>query len=264
MVNYIRAEFYKVFRRRYTWITLVVLLALEALMVAGWMFTNSHGNHVDFYTGAGMLCVMLALGFYATLLTCDMVFADQYKNGTMKNEVSFGIPRTRIYLGKFLVSLAVSLLFMAVMAAFYLGLCYLALFHDPEADAVAMQMVGYCLLTALPLWVGVLACTCAFRFLIKSDLWASVASVCVFAVIPPVMEVCMARCSAPTLRERLSVFSTSICPPSWWTTPLPWWAAGVTAARHGSWEPSGWRCSVSWALCGSAGRKSTEMGPASP
>lgn len=84
MVNYIRAEFYKVFRRRYTWITLVVLLALEALMVAGWMFTNSHGNHVDFYTGAGMLCVMLALGFYATLLTCDMVFADQYKNGTMK------------------------------------------------------------------------------------------------------------------------------------------------------------------------------------
>lgn len=53
MVNYIRAEFYKVFRRRYTWITLVVLLALEALMVAGWMFTNSHGNHVDFYTGAG-------------------------------------------------------------------------------------------------------------------------------------------------------------------------------------------------------------------
>ena len=28
MVNYIRAEFYKVFRRRYTWITLVVLLAL--------------------------------------------------------------------------------------------------------------------------------------------------------------------------------------------------------------------------------------------
>lgn len=81
MVNYIRAEFYKVFRRRYTWITLVVLLALGGPDGAGWMFTNSHGNHVDFYTGAGMLCVMLALGFYATLLTCDMVFADQYKNG---------------------------------------------------------------------------------------------------------------------------------------------------------------------------------------
>ena len=75
---------------------LVVLLALEALMVAGWMFTNSHGNHVDFYTGAGMLCVMLALGFYATLLTCDMVFADQYKNGTMKNEVSFEIGRAHV------------------------------------------------------------------------------------------------------------------------------------------------------------------------
>lgn len=69
MVNYIRAEFYKVFRRRYTWITLVVLLALEALMVAGWMFTNSHGNHVDFYTGAGMLCVML--GPWASMPPCS-------------------------------------------------------------------------------------------------------------------------------------------------------------------------------------------------
>ena len=33
MVNYIRAEFYKVFRRRYTWITLVVLLALTGLIM---------------------------------------------------------------------------------------------------------------------------------------------------------------------------------------------------------------------------------------
>ena len=41
MVNYIRAEFYKVFRRRYTWITLVVMLALEALMVAGWILIKN-------------------------------------------------------------------------------------------------------------------------------------------------------------------------------------------------------------------------------
>ena len=35
MVNYIRAEFYKVFRRRYTWITLVVLLALGNVKEVG-------------------------------------------------------------------------------------------------------------------------------------------------------------------------------------------------------------------------------------
>lgn len=190
MISYIRAEFYKVFRRKYTWITLIVLLGLEALMVAAWVFSNSHGNNVDFYTGATMLCTMLSIGFYATLLTCDMVFADQYKACTLKNEVSFGIPRSRIYLGKYVVELAMSVLFMVVMAAFYLGLCYLALYRDPEVDGVAMQIVGYCLLTALPLWVGVLACTCAFRFLIRSDLWASIASVGIFGILPVVLEIC--------------------------------------------------------------------------
>ena len=190
MVNYIRAELYKVFRRKYTWITLVVVLALESLLVAGWAFTNSHGNHVDFYTGAGMLCSLLSLGFYATLLTCDMVFADQYKAGTLKNEVSFGIPRVRIYLGKYVVQLVLSLLFMAVMVVFYLGLCYLVLYRDPKMDGVAMQIVGYCLLTALPLWIGVLACANACLFLIRSELAASIAAVCVFVMIPPVLEVC--------------------------------------------------------------------------
>lgn len=190
MINYMRGEFYKVFRRKYTWITLVVVLALESLLVAGWAFTNSHGNHVDFYTGAGMLCTMLSLGFYATLLTCDMVFASQYKYSTLKNEVSFGISRSRIYLGKFVVELIVSLLFMVVMVGFYLALCWLTLYRDPERDAYIMQVVGYCLATALPLWIGVLACANACLFLIRSELAASIAAVCVFVMIPPVLEVC--------------------------------------------------------------------------
>ena len=189
MMRYIRAEFYKVFRRKYTWVALIVLLALEGLLVAGWVFTNVNGNHVDFYTGAAMLCTMLSLGFYATLLTCDMVFADQYKNSTMKNEVAFGLPRSRIYLGKFVVELAVSLLFMAVMAGFYLALCWFFLYRDPGQDAVAMELVGYSLLTALPLWIGVLSCTCAFYFLVRSNLWACLASLCVFMILPTVIGV---------------------------------------------------------------------------
>lgn len=188
MMSYIRAEFYKVFRRKYTWITLIVLLALEGLLVAGWTYTNALGNHVDFYTGAAMLCTMLPMGFYATLLTCDMVFGDQYKNSTLKNEVSFGIPRRRIYLGKYVVELVMSLLFMVVMAAFYLALCWLFLYRDPEQDAAAMELVGYSLLTALPLWIGVLGCTSAFYFMIRSDLWACIASVGIFGGIPVVLE----------------------------------------------------------------------------
>lgn len=187
MLNYIRAEFYKVFRRKYTWITLIIVLALEALLVSGWVFTNTHGNNADFYTGTLTMVMMLSLGFYATLITGDMVFAGQYKNSTLKNEVSFGLSRSRIYFGKLIVQTVLSILFMVVMLAFYLGLCWLTLCHDPETDRLAVQIIGYCLATAFPLWIGAQAVTCAAMFLVKSELGGAFVSIGMIAVLPNVV-----------------------------------------------------------------------------
>lgn len=203
MMNYIRAEFYKVFRRKYTWVTLAVVLALEALLVSGWVFTNAHGNHVDFYTGAVMLTQMLSFGFFASMITCDMVFAGQYKNSTLKNEVSFGLPRGRIYLGKLAVQTILSLLFCVVMLAFYLGLCYVTLYRDPAQDLLAMKIVGYCLLCSLPLWLGVQAVCCACMFLIKSELGSAVIAVMVFYVSAYVLDLGALLCGNTALGTAL-------------------------------------------------------------
>ena len=193
MLNYIRAEVYKLARRKYTWIFLGVMLALESLLVAAWVYTNFMGNNVDFYTGAIIVTSLLPMGFYAALLTSDIVFSEQYKHNTLKNEVSFGVPRHRIYLGKLLVQLGLSVVMCAVMIGYYLLLCALFLYPSaPESLEMLPQILGYCLLTALPLWVGVLACTCAFRFLIRSDLWASIASACIFGVLPVVLDLARA------------------------------------------------------------------------
>ena len=189
MLNYLRGEFYKVFRRSYTWITLGVVLALEALLVAGWTFTNANGNHVDFYTGAAMLIQLLPAGFYATLFTADMVFAGQYKFGTMKNEVSFGIPRSRIYLGKLLAETILALLACVVMLGFYLALCWIFLLHDPETDAAVFPILGYCLTASLPLWLGCQALSCLCFFLFKNDYAATFAAVAVIIVIPSGLDI---------------------------------------------------------------------------
>ena len=61
MVKYMRAEFYKVLHRKYTYGFLVVILLLEAMLVAGWAFTNANGNDVNFSSGAGVLCLMLGV-----------------------------------------------------------------------------------------------------------------------------------------------------------------------------------------------------------
>lgn len=189
MLNYLHAELYKVLRRKYTWITLVVVMAMEALLVAGWVFTNVNGNHVTFGTGAGVLTMLLTMGLYATILTADMIFAGQYKYSTMKNEVSFGIPRARIYLGKLLAQVILAVAACVVIVAFYLALCWLTLYHDPEADFLMMKAVGYCLLVALPLWLGAQALSCMLCFTFKSEIAASYTVAAVFAVVPAAIEI---------------------------------------------------------------------------
>ena len=48
-----------------------------------------------------------------------MIFSEQYKYHTLKNEVSFGIPRTRIYLSRWAAVFLVMLLLYAVLVAVY-------------------------------------------------------------------------------------------------------------------------------------------------
>jgi hypothetical protein len=38
------------------------------------------------------LVMLLSVGLYAPLITTDLVFSEQYKIGTLKNEISYGIP----------------------------------------------------------------------------------------------------------------------------------------------------------------------------
>lgn len=180
MYNYLRAELYKVLHRRYTYIFLIVVLALETLLVSGWVFTNSNGNHVDFYSGAVMVVMMFSVGLYATLITGDLVFSDQYKFNTLKNEVSYGLSRTRIYLGKLIMSCVVALVMCAIILVFYLGLCFLLLPHD-AASGNPLPVIGYCLAVALPLWLGCQALVTMLFFLFKSSNVASFVLVGVIA-----------------------------------------------------------------------------------
>ena len=128
MLNYLRAELYKLCHRKSFWITLGVFVALEALLVWGFTFVNANGGRAFFDD-----CVMdiipriLPLGGYLTLLAGDMVFAGQYRNATLKNEVSFGIPRWRIYLGKFIAQLITALILCLAMVGFYVAACRLCL-----------------------------------------------------------------------------------------------------------------------------------------
>ncbi len=188
MLNYLRAELYKVFHRKYTWITLVVLLALESVLVWGFAFINSNGSHVDVAEAAYSLWQMLWIGCFLTLFTCEMVFANQYKNGTFKNELAYGLSRSRIYFGKYLTQLFVSILICAVMVLFYLGASYVFLYRDSAEDAVLWTNTAYYLLVCLAVWVGAQALSCACSFLCRGSTSAELIAIALLFILPEVLS----------------------------------------------------------------------------
>lgn len=183
MLNYVSAEFYKVFRRKYPYVTFIIMASLAALLCSGYIFTNAHGNDVDFYGGGTVAAEMLSVGLYAAILVGDMVFSDQYKFNTLKNEVSFGIPRIRIYLGKLAVEAVMGVALSVLLVVFYEVLCFLTLLpSSPENTRLAVEIVGYCVLAAMPQWLGMLALTNMFFFLSRSNTLAAFLTVGVIAV----------------------------------------------------------------------------------
>lgn len=190
MRNYLAAECYKVFRRKYFYIALLTVLALEGLLIWGYWFTWTHGNTgMDFNGSLATLCMMVSVGLYATILTGDMVFSEQYKHNTLKNEVAYGIPRVRVYLGKLLVATVVALVAAVVMVGVYLGFCWLLLPHS-GADGSALATLGYVLAGALPLWLGAQALTVACYFIIPNSTLAAFVVVALLGVLPPILQLC--------------------------------------------------------------------------
>ena len=189
MRNYLAAECFKVCRRSYFYLALFLCLLGEGLLLLGYWLTWSWGNEmVNFSSTAMMVAPLLGVDIYATILTGDMVFSDQYKNNTLKNEVSYGVNRAVIYLGKLVTSLLVAVVAAAIMLAFYLGACWLFFPHGIE-DIPTLAMIGYCLSGALPLWIGSQAVAMVCYFLVRNSTAAAFAAIGILAVVPSVLQV---------------------------------------------------------------------------
>ena len=188
MRNYLAAECYKTFHRKYFYIDLIVCLVLECVLLGLYWLTMSWGNpNVTFSSTAVLVPFILSVGLYAPLITGDIVFSDQYKHNTLKNEVSYGLPRVRIYLGKLAVAALISVLAALLMLALYLGGCWL-LFPHEVTDGQTWQLIGYCLAGAFPLWLASLGVVNACYFLIHSNTIAAFAGVGIIGVLPSVLQ----------------------------------------------------------------------------
>lgn len=186
MLNYLNAELYKLRHNKMTWVMYLLLTLLELLFLAGLWLTNSRDWKLAELVS--ILPPMLFLGFFLLIFPASVAFSEQYKCHTLKNEISFGIPRTQIYLGKLLMSLLTAGFTCLLILTLWLG-CSALLFGGWEGGeelTTQLSALGQALGTALPLWLGALGLFHALQFTVKNTTAATLLYMGYFIVIEPV------------------------------------------------------------------------------
>ena len=165
MLNYISAEWYKLRHTKGIFIAFGFLLLLISCFFVPAFWVESP----TFEVYAGAYVVTLILGFFLAPVFAIRAFDDQYGRGTMKNEVVFGIPRYRIYLGKLIFGGMVGSVAAFLVLGVYLLLCFLT---GGMADENAWLCVELCIqatLHVLPLWLSSLSLAFLLQVVVKSS-----------------------------------------------------------------------------------------------
>ena len=178
MLRSLHAECYKVFHRLY--------FQVSALLCA-------------LFAGGMVFCLYLIKTEAGgeTIITLP----DQYKFNTLKNEVSFGVGRSRIYLSRWAAALLVMALLYLILVAVYslASLILLGLPTPEEAQAMYGVGVGRCVLNsfrtlglytlaALPLWLGGMSLALACYFLISNSTMAAFSYMGILVALPAVLD----------------------------------------------------------------------------
>ena len=241
MLDYLRAECYKLLRRSYLWTALLVVGGLELALVLLWAWTNGDMVNVTASVGFTMVLYLLSVGYYATAITSDIVFSDQYKYNTLKNEVAYGIPRARIYLGKLFAGCLLSVGICAVLLGWYALLCALMLPGDGGA-LEALKVLGFALLCAFPVWLGSQALYLLCFFSIRGNTAATILGICIIALLGQVLTFLSLLLSmpAPTLADCLLAVHRLLL-----TSPLENFTAAVWDWSRVSWA---WLVGAGWCV----------------
>ena len=165
MLNYISAEWYKLRQTKGIFLAFGLLLALIALLFLPSMWVVQPMFMA--YTGVYMMCLLL--GFFLAPIFAVRAFDDQYGRGTLKNEVVFGIPRHRIYLGKLTFAGLLGTGAALVVLGFYLLLCTLMGCMAEEHARLCVDLCVQGTFLVLPLWLASLSFSFLLQVVIKSS-----------------------------------------------------------------------------------------------
>jgi ABC-type transport system involved in multi-copper enzyme maturation permease subunit len=106
----------------------------------------------------------MAMVYILCMVVTGMIFGNEHTNHTMKNSVSYGIPRGTIYFGKLLVQIAYSIIAVAIIVGVHIASGYLLLENSGVKD---LNLLLRACTACIPLFIFGLAVTNCFVFNIE-------------------------------------------------------------------------------------------------
>lgn len=101
MLNYLSAELYKLRFHKGLYVGTGLLLLLEFMVfLPGIMIREQGRDYIPQDVLLAFLVTAMTVGIFIAPIFAAMVFDNQNGNGTLKNEVVFGVPKSRSYIGK--------------------------------------------------------------------------------------------------------------------------------------------------------------------
>lgn len=189
MLNYMKSEWYKTIHGKGFYIAGGVMCGLVLLM--NLILWGSNHFITDFPYGTFRFSLntftaqpiwMIALGS----VIAGVLFIDDRKSGIIKNAVAYGIPREQILIGKWLVSLASSLILMCVVFAVYVGSAYILL-EKPEFEPFRQMVMA--MISALPFSIAAMMLMNCLGVMIEKETIAMLWWMAVIYFIPMAVDI---------------------------------------------------------------------------
>ena len=188
MLNYIRAELYRLFRRPGLYVTTPVLCAAPIafncfLAFFDWEAYGTDNGLTGISYGAWLSSALFFMIMGAIIP--GILYTNAHKYGDLKNTIAFGVNRAQIFAGKCIVSILLATLVLAVLLAVWIGSAELLLAHS---DWPAIKDV----LLSVPV-LYLIACANAitivlFMELIERDIFTALAWAAIWCILPTVLN----------------------------------------------------------------------------
>lgn len=153
MLNYIKSEWYRITRGKEIYGVIAAMSAIIIVMNVILFIFRLNDTSFPYATirfSLNILTSSLPYLFVAGALVVALLFAEERKNGTLKNNIAYGISRKSIFIGKCIVCTASSVICMTVILVFYIGSAFLLLGGPGEEPLQKMlEGIGAALPSAL-------------------------------------------------------------------------------------------------------------------